>query len=162
MRNRGLLVGLGIGCLLLAGCGVLAVVLGVGGIKAFGTAIKDPSDIELGVIAPETVQVGNSFSLLVRIRNLAGQPQTLDSIDLADEYLAGVQIQGSDPAFFASYAIFGYQSHTFQIPIAAGSELIVQFRATAAQAGDFSGTLDVCINTPSNCLTRPLRTVVTP
>ncbi len=162
MRNRGLLVGLGIGCLLLAGCGVLAVVLGLGGITAIGTSIKDPSDIELGVIAPDTVQVGNSFSMLVRIRNLAGKTQTLDSVDIADEYLAGVQIQGSDPAFFESYAIFGHQSHTFQIPIAAGTELIVQFRAAAAQAGDFSGTVDVCINTPSNCLTRTLRTVVTP
>ena len=162
MKNRGLLVGLGIGCLVLAGCGVIAVVLGVGSLSAIGTAIEDPADIELGVIAPQSVQAGNSFSLLVRVRNLASQTQTLDSIDIADEYLAGIQIQGSDPAFFESYSVFGYQSHTFQLPISAGSELIVQFRAAALQAGDYSGTIDVCINTGSNCLTRPLRTLVSP
>ena len=162
MRNRGLLVGLGIGCLLLAGCGVLAVVLGVGGIKSLGSAVAEPTDIELGVIAPSDVQLGESFSLLVRVRNLAAQSQTLDSIDITDEYLAGVQIQGADPGYSEVFSVLGYQSHTFRVPIAAGTELIVQFRAAATQAGDFSGEMDVCINTGSNCMTRPLRTVINP
>lgn len=162
MRNRGLLVGLGIGCLLLAGCGVLALVLGVGGIRAVGSAVAEPTEIELGVIAPANVQVGESFSLLVRVRNLAAQTQTLDSIDITDSYLAGIQIQGADPGYTEVFSVLGYQSHTFRVPIAAGTELIVQFRAAAAQAGDFGGEMDVCINTGGNCLTRPLRTVVSP
>ncbi len=162
MRNRGVIVALGIGCLLLAGCGVLALVLGVGGITLVGSSVAEPTEIELGVIAPANVQVGESFSLLVRVRNLAAQSQTLDSIDITDEYLTGIQIQGADPGYSEVFSVLGYQSHTFQIPIAAGTELIVQFRAAAAQAGDFSGEMDICINTGSNCFTRPLRTVVSP
>ncbi|MGH2620728.1 MAG: hypothetical protein ACRDHG_09185 [Anaerolineales bacterium] len=162
MRNRGVLVALGIGCLVLAGCGVIALVLGVGGITLVGSAVAEPADIELGVIAPANVQVGESFSLLVRVRNLAAQSQTLDSIDITDEYLAGIRIQGADPGFSDVFSVLGYQSHTFRVPIPAGTELIVQFRAAAAQAGDFSGEMDICINTGSNCLTRPLRTVVSP
>jgi hypothetical protein len=162
VRNRGLLIGLGVGCLVLGGCTALVVALGFGSLSAIGSAIEAPSDIDLGVIAPATVQLNEGFSILVRIRNLAAQQQSLDSIDIADGYLAGVAIQGSDPGYSDAYSIFGYQSHTYRIPIPAGTELIVQFRAVAVQAGDFRGDMDVCINTGTHCLTRPLRTVVSP
>lgn len=180
--NRGLWIGLGVGCLVLLLCGGIAAVLALGGFVSFlGTsapiienampqieegleqmedAFAEPTGVEIGVIGPGTVSVGESFNLLVRVRNTAGQSQTLDSIDFAEEYLEGVSIQSADPSYSDSFSYPGFYSYTFERSIPAGSELTVQFRAQAEQSGDFEGALDVCINTPVNCVRETVRTSV--
>lgn len=192
--NRGLWIGLGVGCLVLLVCGALAALLVFGGFLSFLTssrssvgntlpeiqggldelqngqeeleemedAFAEPTGIEIGVTVPGTVSVGESFELLVRVGNTAGESQTLDSIDFAEEYLEGISIQSADPDFSDSFAYPGFYSYTFERSIPAGGELTVQFRAQAEQAGDFDGAVDVCINSPVNCLRETVRTSVNP
>jgi hypothetical protein len=179
--NRGLWIGLGVGCLALLVCGGIAAALFFGGFLSFlgtaGTAIEEvapqiesdlatlesgvdelesafaePTDIQVEVVAPGTVRVGESFDLLVRINNSAAEAQTLDSIDFGEEYLAGVRILSADPSYSDSFDYEGFTSFTFERSIPAGGELAIQFRAEALQAGDFAGPLDICINSPVNCL----------
>jgi len=188
--NRGLWIGLGVGCLALLVCGVIAAVLAIAGIltlpftevlqSSLGTPrptieeiapqlesdlatlesgvdelenpFAEPTDIQVEVVGPETVKVGESFDLLVRISNSAAEGQTLDSIDFGEEFLAGVRIVSADPSYSDSLDYEGFTSFTFERSIPAGGELAIQFRTEALQAGDFAGPLDICINSPVNCL----------
>jgi hypothetical protein len=179
--NRGLWIGLGVGCLALLVCGGIAAALFFGGFLSFlgtaGTAIEEvapqiesdlatlesgvdelenefaePTDIRVEVVAPAAVKVGETFDLLVRVSNSAAEAQTLDSVDFGEEFLAGVRILSADPSYSDSFDYEGFTSFTFERSIPAGGELAIQFRAEALQAGDFAGPLDICINSPVNCL----------
>lgn len=189
--NRGLWIGLGVGCVVLLLCAVVAAVLIFGGFLSFLTtsgstidnavpdiqgglddlqsgldemddAFAEPTGIQIGVIGPGTVTAGESFNLLVRVTNTSAEAQTLDSIDFGEEYLAGISILSSDPAFTESFPYPGFYSYTFERSIPAGGEVAVQFRAQAEQSGDFEGMLDICINSPVNCLRETVRTSVSP
>ncbi|HEX9677075.1 MAG TPA: hypothetical protein VGA07_13960, partial [Anaerolineales bacterium] len=175
---------LGVGCLALLLCGAIAAVLFFGGFLSFlGTtapvieniipeiegnldeldnAFGAPTDIQIGVIGPGTVTVGETFNLLVRVTNTSAEAQSLDSIDFGEEYLAGISILSADPSFSDSFEYPGFYSYTFERSIPAGGELAVQFQAQAEQSGDFEGPLDICINSPVNCLNETVSTSVSP
>jgi len=189
--NRGLWIGLGVGCLAVLLCGAVAAVLSFGRIRSFlsttapvieniipqiegnldqlesgATQLEDafgaPTDIQIGVIGPGTVTVGETFNLLVRVTNTSAEAQSLDSIDFGEEYLAGISILSADPSFSDSFEYPGFYSYTFERSIPPGSELAVQFQAQAKQSGDFEGPLDICINSPVNCLNETVSTSVSP
>jgi hypothetical protein len=191
--NRGLWIGLGVGCLALLVCGAIGAALVFGGVFSFLTTaapvlenvapelqatlqglesgleepeeedpFAEPTDVRISLEGPEAVAVGESFELLVRVSNTATEAQMLDSIDFGEEYLEGISIQSADPSFSDSFSYPGFYSYTFNRSIPAGGELIVRFRAEAQQAGEFEGPLDVCINSPVNCLRETVRTSVSP
>lgn len=166
MQNRGLLIALGVGCLVLLACGAVVVVggalTGLFTISAVESAIRPPTDIELGVIAPAQAEVGENFSILVRVNNNAAETQVLDSVDIQLDYLEGIRIESSDPPYSDTFEVFGYQSFTLLQDIPPGREVVVQFLATAVAAGNYRGDIDICINTGGNCSTRVLHTVVEP
>lgn len=166
MKNRGLLIGLGIGCLVLLACGAVVLVggalTGLFTISAVESAISPPTEVELGVIAPAQVTVGETFSILVRVSNNAAETQILDSIDIELSYLEGIRIESSDPPYSDTFEVFGYQSFTLLRDIPPGGEVVVQFRASALAAGNYRGDIDICVNTGGNCSTRVLHTAVGP
>src|SRR3990170_5564107 len=189
--NRGLWIGLGVGCLALLVCGGIAAALFFGGFLSFlGTAapvienvipeiqgnldqlesgatqpedaFAEPTDIQISIVGPGTVKVGETFDLLVRVTNTSAEAQSLDSIDFGEEYLAGISILSADPSFSGSFEYPGFYSYTFERSIPAGGELAVQFQAQAEQSGDFEGPLDICINSPVNCMNETVSTSVSP
>ena len=160
--NRGIIIAIGVGCLALLVCGVIAGVALTGGFTLLGSAIAEPENVEWGFIAPNSVAVGETFSVLVRVRNTAQENQVLDSIDITLDYLAGILIDSADPMFTETYEIVGYQSYTFERTIPPGTELMIQFRALARDAGDYLGEMDICINGPGNCTTKTIQTSVHP
>ena len=116
-------------------------------------------EIEIG---PGTATVGETFNPLVRVTSSSAEAQSLDSIDFGEEYLAGISILSADPSFSDSFEYPGFYSYTFERSIPAGGELAVQFQAQAEQSGDFEGPLDICINSPVNCLNETVSTSVSP
>ncbi len=166
MRNRGLLIGLGIGCLVLLACAAVVIVggalTGLLTVGAVESAISPPSEVDLGVIVPAQAEVGESFNILVRVNNSAGETQVLDSIDIELSYLEGVRIESTDPPYSDTFEVFGYQSFTLLQDIPPGGEVEVQFQATAVAAGNYRGDIDICINTGGNCSTRVLHTAIEP
>ncbi|HEX9764164.1 MAG TPA: hypothetical protein VGA39_02680 [Candidatus Acidoferrales bacterium] len=121
-----------------------------------------PKDVTIQVNAPLHVKVKEEFVVEVRVQNTSAQSQRLDSIDVGDRYLQGVAIQRTEPAFKQSMhvPIVNMQSYEFGQPIAAGGEVVVKFHAVAVQAGDYSATVDVCINSASSCSSHPIRAVI--
>ncbi|MDP2631642.1 MAG: hypothetical protein Q8P30_02635 [Candidatus Uhrbacteria bacterium] len=122
----------------------------------------DLDDFTVDIDVPELLAVGEDTEIIVTIGNAKDEDQVLDSIDIASEYLKGIEITSSSPEYFETYLVEtdGTISHTFLETIPANGELQVTFSATAVEAGLFSGDLDICINTGWNCFFGDIATMV--
>ncbi len=144
------------------GCGLLLLGLASAGCDAVEEITSGPKDVTVQVNAPLHVTVKQEFVVEIRVQNTAARSQSVHSIDIGDSYLVGVAIQRTEPAFKQSMHVplVNMQSYEFGAPIAAGGEQVVRFYAVAVKAGDYSATVDVCINGPSVCQSHPIRAVV--
>jgi len=135
---------------------LLVFALGCSGI--FG----DPEDVTVKVDAPLRVVEGQDFPVVVTVTNTAGRAQTLNSLDVADAYIAGIAITSSTPPFTDSMhvPIDNTWSYEYMLDIPAGGEVQVTLNASALKVGDFNGDIGACINSDSNFLSMPVRTVV--
>jgi hypothetical protein len=99
---------------------------------------------------------------VARVKNASRSPRKLVDVDVADAYLVGIAIERSEPPFSqASHVpLDNTMSHTFNLTIPPGAEVVVTFHAQAVRAGDYSGDVDVCIDSQIRCLSYPIRTVV--
>jgi hypothetical protein len=141
---------------------LLLLGLAAAGCDAVEEIASGPKDVTIQVNAPLHVTVRQEFVVEVRVQNTAAKSQSVHSIDIGDSYLVGVAIQRTEPAFKQAVHVplVNMQSYEFGTPIAAGGEQVVKFHAVAVKAGDYSATLDVCINGPSVCQSHPIRAVV--
>ncbi len=146
---------IGIGC-------VAMVIALIAGLFCLGHLAREPGDVEVAIEAPLEVSQGERFTIVVRVRNGAGKKRTLVDLDVADEYLSGIVIENSQPPFKDAMhvPIDNTLSYSFDIPIAAGGETVVEFAAYAAHRGDFQGDIDFCIDSGVSCLSYPVRTLV--
>ncbi|NIR42737.1 MAG: hypothetical protein GWN99_02580 [Gemmatimonadetes bacterium] len=141
----------------------MAVVVAViAGLFCIGYMVREPGDVEVAIEAPLEVSQGERFTIVVRVWNGAGKRRTLVDLDIADEYLNGIVIESSEPPFKDAMhvPIDNTLSYSFDIPIAAGEEAVVEFAAFAAHSGDFQGDIDFCIDSSVSCLSYPVRTLV--
>lgn len=158
--NRKVIIGIVVGCGTL--CIIAAVLALVAGGAFYRWLVQEPENVTMGVDAPVSVIKGEPFTIEVRVENLAAEPQMLDSIDIAEGYLAGIAIRSSDPPFLESYSlpVVDFRSYTLGQSIAAGETLVVRFDAVGLQAGDYAGEIDVCVGSGSACATFVIRTLV--
>lgn len=163
MRHKRLAIGLGIGCGVI---GVVCVVLAATALITGGAfmkwAMQTPEDVNIQVDTPPQTTKGESVVLKIQVENTAAESQSLHSIDISSEYLAGILMVNAEPPFTESQQIpfVDMQTYTFEQEIAPETTLVVQLFGTAIKAGDFSGQIDVCINSGSVCDTFHARTVV--
>lgn len=159
MKPR-LLIGIGIGCLVSALLGAVVLVGGVG-LLIYSYALPS-EDVLIEVDAPIRIKEGDPVSLIVTIENTSDEMQVLDSIDISNGYLDGFVMDDIQPGVLDSYDIWllDMRNYTFLQEINPGKTLIVEYRGTAVKSGDFSGDIDVCINSIEECRRMPLRSVV--
>jgi hypothetical protein len=150
----------------LIGCGIVAALLVAALVAGLVWLVTggEVEDINVVVEGPVAVIAGEEFTLTARIRNSAGRPQKLVDLDIADSYLDGIVISGSEPAFRSSehIPIDRSVSHSYDQAIPARGELVVTLHALALRPGDFAGDFDFCINRSYAYLTHHIRTVVRP
>jgi len=117
--------------------------------------------VSLEVWSPEYVYEYEDFEFTLKLKNIEDVDHILDSVDIGLGYLSGVQIQGSNPAYYDEWLVGdNTYTHTFQLDIPAGETVEVDFQAMALDAGEYSGALDVCIDTGYECLFRNISIVV--
>ncbi len=121
-----------------------------------------PTNIELSIESPPVVQAGQDFEIRARVRNTAPETQKLVDLAFPQGYLKGVSIQASQPGFSESAPRPEEQllRYTFHLPIEPGAELELLLHAYAVAPGDYSGELDFTINSETNSLSHPIRTIV--
>ncbi|NOY26699.1 MAG: hypothetical protein GXP62_12565, partial [Oligoflexia bacterium] len=106
---------------------------------ACGGLFSSTDDFSAVVDAPALVSKGQPFQVQVVIHNAADHPQVLDSLDIGDDWLAGVTVTGTTPPYSdASHIpLDGSWSYGFQEGIPAGGSLTVTLNATGVQTGSF-------------------------
>lgn len=119
-----------------------------------------PKKIQVVVEAPSMAAKGSSFDISVRVKNTAAVEQTVIQIDIGSGYLKGVAVEKAEPPYKEGQGGFGTMSYTYDLKIPAGGETLVTFHARALKPGDYSGDLDVVINTLTSFSTHPLRLVI--
>ena len=158
--NRKLILGIFAGLAVL--CTIASVAIGLWGTDLWQRVSEEPEGVRADVEVPSSVASGELFVIRVSVENLSDETVVLDSIDVAEGYLDGVEILEANPAFSESYPLpfGGVQTYTFEHDIPAQQTLTVRLTARGETAGEFSGPIDVCVDSGIHCLTFDTRTVI--
>jgi kynurenine formamidase len=156
--NRKLILGIFAGLVVL--CTIASVAVGLWGTSLWQRVSEEPEGVRASVEAPSSVAQGESFVIRISVENLTGDAMVLDSVDIAEGYLAGIDILEADPAYSESFSLpfGGVQSYRFDQDIPANQTLIVRLTAQGKTTGEFSGAIDVCVDSGVHCLTFETRT----
>ena len=128
----------------------------------FLSACGTPDGVTVNIEMSQQVKVNESFDLIVSITNEADEAQKLTSIDIGNDYLDGILLESSTPSYSESwdFDVMGFMSYDYNMEIPAGETLQIIYTMKGIAEGDYSGSLDVCINTESDCLYNDIRTIV--
>jgi hypothetical protein len=165
-RNTSLAIVVGIGCLCLclAGVGVFFVAGGASflALSGSGSGSGGSADTNITVSAPLNVAVGDEVIIEVTVQNTTGSSLVLDSVDIASSYITGIAILRSEPAYSETFhiPIVEYESYTLEQNLPANEIVTVRFYGQAVNQGDYSGAVDVCIGSGSDCASHSIRTLV--
>lgn len=133
----------------LAIIGAIAVVCGGGGVVLvawLGFSAGPPEGIVVDISRPDRVTVGESFELVVTVRNETDREREIQDIDFYEPLLNGVIVDGVVPPASAVDPSFGFATYTFNRSLSAGAEEVFTFSMTATTPGIYSGDLDVSID----------------
>ena len=126
------------------GCGVFAVIgccLLCGGVFWF---LREEPILDSTLSMPAVVSIDSEFEMVVTATNREQVPIVLDSIDIYDSFLDGVQVVNIDPEPSDTMHLFFMRSWEFGNELAPGESLEVRFTFLAVKEGHFSGDVDVC------------------
>ncbi len=123
-------------------------------------AFAEPENIEVSIDAPVSVSVGQAFEVVLTVKNTGPSNQTLVDMDIGEDYLEGVVVQKMDPPFKDALDAFGIMTYSMDLALPPEQEITVTISAYAAHAGDYSGSIDLCINSAVSCLYYPVRTII--
>jgi hypothetical protein len=165
-RNTSLAIVIGVGCLCLclAGVGAFFVAGGASFLALSGTSASSggSADANITVSAPLNVSVGDEVIIEVTVQNTTASALVLDSVDITSNYITGIAILRSEPAYSETFHIpvVDYESYTLQHNVPPHESVTVRFYGQAVNKGDYSGGVDVCIGSGSDCASHSIRTVV--
>lgn len=152
------------GCLAVLVCIAAAAFLGFGGLVWLGSQTADEATAALDV--PATAQAGEPYTFRITVTNTSSEQIELYGVDISMNFLSGIAVESTDPVYTetSQFDSLGggetYLTYYFHQAVAPGESLTVTFTGTAVTAGDFSGAMDVCINSDYNCITNVVRTVI--
>jgi len=164
--NRGnkTVLWIAVGCLILIVCVLAVVLLGFGGLLWIGS--RTPENVAIMLDAPVSVSAGEDVQIQISVTNTSTDVLELSSIDLSLNYLGGFSITQVTPPYSDTNqynTLSGdetFQTYYFHQPIEPGATLTIILAGTAVLPGDYSGNIDVCIDSDFNCLTNIPRTVI--
>ena len=128
----------------------------------WGTALNEPTTIEVQIDAPEQVTVNEPFAVTIQVTSLITSTQLLHSIDLDTDYLENVRLSGSAPAYQAvqSLPLTHFASYRFETEIPAKNSRAIELMFVGETVGEFSGVVDICLEDGTLCLAQPLQTKI--
>lgn len=158
------MVWIAVGCLAVVICILAIILFGFGGLIWLGT--QTPENVDVKVSAPQNASVGDDVQIQVSITNTSSEVLELSSIDISLNYLNGFTISQVTPAYsdVGQYDSLGggetFQTYYFYLPIEPGITMMIVFDGKAVLPGDFSGSIDVCIESDFNCVSNIPRTMI--
>jgi hypothetical protein len=153
--NKSLLV-----ILSMVGAALICACCGVAGIFLY-RAVQNGSqgqmevkNLTVKISAPARLKYYQDFVVEMQLNNTGSRPQQLHSIDIHENYMNGVKVNSSEPAYthFLTFEGGGlFYSYDFMREIPANSTLVVKFAMTAIYIGDYAGDVYVCVNSATLC-----------
>lgn len=156
-------IGIGVGaCVLLTVCIIGVMSLSMGGLVWLGS--QTPENISSNIDVPLSSEIGEYVELVITVTNIGDSSIDLNSIDFSLNYLDGFDIDYSTPPYDETSQFDAlnekFQSFYFSQSIDPGDSLTVIFYGQAILPGDYSGALDICIDSLANCQTNIVRTLI--
>jgi hypothetical protein len=120
-------------------CLALAVTALIGRLAA-------PADVGLAVDPPGPVTAGEPFALTIRLTNTTDRPQTLVSLDIPRDDLAGLHVLQPRPTPGHHLSPAGRRSLVYNRTLPAGETVPVTLHAVATRPGVRRTTIEASIN----------------
>lgn len=105
---------------------------------AFGRA-----DYKAAVQSPKRAVVGKPFPLTLVVHNTSAKPLLVSNIAVRNETQATFLIANPQPAPQSTTMMMGVQTWTYSRTLAPGEKWTLHLDATAKQAGELNGSLEV-------------------
>jgi hypothetical protein len=163
-NDKKIYIWVGVGCLVLVACILAVIVFGFGGLLWIGSQSPDNAAIKVDV--PINSNVDDNVEINIAITNTSAESIKLVSVDISQNYLDGFTIVQSDPPFIEAYQFDNplthetFQTYNFDQMIEPDNTLVIVMEGSAILTGDFSGNIDVCIDSTFNCSSNIIRTVI--
>ncbi len=125
-------------------CLILACVVGV-----FAYFSREPENLSVDYSMPSVVEIGESFNLVLTLRNTGNEPFMVSDIYL-DQSLGGSFLDGSvvletDPFMERNYSTQGLKIFAYNQTIQPGETKTITFFLEATKAGEFGGSIAVYV-----------------
>jgi hypothetical protein len=129
------------------GCFVMGILLTVaGGGAAWYFFVRELPQLTASVDLPPLAEVGQPVTMVIHLTNPHAKAVSLDSIDIDDTFLVGVEVLADQPEPTGPTELWGQKSWEFLKEVPPGDTLTVRFELRPLAAGTFSGDVDVCNN----------------
>jgi hypothetical protein len=122
-----------------------------------------PKGVEINVVAPGGMRVGQEGELVLTVRDTLGRERRLDSVDFDAEYLKGLEITRFEPRPVerTEKPMLGTWVNHLRRRIPAGGTETVRVGLRATSAGDYAGNVTVYVDSRAfRYVQVPVRTLV--
>lgn len=153
----------GVGCAGLVIGMIFGCVLSIAGLMWL---TQSPDDVTVSIDTPIQVEARDRVEFVVHVTNDGEDLITVKRLDVGVDYFEGFTLLSVTPNYVDYYipqepsSWEQYRSYYFSIPIEPGETVSITFSSNAVTAGDYAGSLDICINSEYSCIYKVLRTVV--
>ena len=116
--------------------------------------MESVDDVEVWVTLDSNIEAGREFVIQIDVKSSSEATQVLDSLDLDEAFLQGIEIRKTEPRYLESERQpFGeIRSFRFEQPIPPMGEATLKLFAVAPEAGSFESEVAFCIDTHTNCI----------
>ncbi len=119
--------------------------------------------LSVRISTPDSVLVGETFSIVLHLSNPHGEPVTLDSVDIDNAVFATFEVISitPEPSEASPITIMGQKSWAFQRILDPATTETVEFEFRANLVGSYQIPLDIC-NYYQDCSRIPVPILVAP
>ena len=140
----------------------VGVVFAVAILVALVTLLSGP-ELSVRISTPNSILVGETFTIVLHLSNPHSEPVTLDSVDIDNAAFATFEVISvtPEPSELSPITIIGRHSWTFQRVLEPATTETVEFEFRANLVGSYQIPLGVC-NSYQDCSRTPVPILVAP
>ena len=117
--------------------------MGIGAV-GYWLVARDQPEFGLTVDHPNTVHVGEVFTLKVSVENEGSSDLKLEDLDIYDDLLDGFEVVSVTPKPRSTSSVFGIRTHVFSRNLVPAESFDIEFELRGKNTGLWGGDIDAC------------------